>query len=417
MNQAPKHVYVLAEQRAKARSEQDFAMADDLRDQIEDAGWVVRDAGEGFELTPKPSFTVYPTVASVPVPSARTREGTTGGPAAVPTGDAGPGGGGASTGDAGRRDDEGGGRDGKGLPAASFEASHPGGRQAVVGDAARPPGVDDGTAEETGVDSMVASQVLWDSSLATSRMDEGLSVATTVEDHDKAPPTVATVALIVDGHPSDLRKCVDALIAHSDAKILALDLGNVDGAGTALNELVERHPDRIKAWHVAETPHWRGGSAGWGASRNKLLELDTGDVHVAMETSTILDGDAITPLVSAVTGDVVAAGWKGVDPDDGGRDWHEAGPGEVRGLLGYLLAVRRDKALSVGGFPEKARYYRNADLEFSLTLPGKMVVPEKDLPVHQERHRGYHDVDEEYRDRESRRTYERVMERLRSTGR
>jgi hypothetical protein len=72
----------------------------------------------------------------------------------------------------------------------------------------------------------------------------------------------------------------------------------------------------------------------------------------------------------------------------------------------------------VGGFPPKARYYRNADLEFSLMLPGRLVVPDEKLPVHQERHRGFHDVDPEYRDRESRRTYQRVLELLRrGTGR
>jgi hypothetical protein len=36
-----------------------------------------------------------------------------------------------------------------------------------------------------------------------------------------------------------------------------------------------------------------------------------------------------------------------------------------------------------------------------------------DVPVRQERHRGYHDSDPEYRDRESRRTYDRFLQRFR----
>jgi hypothetical protein len=382
VNEAPQHVHGLAEQRAKARAESDFATADILREEIEDAGWLVHDGADGFELTPKPPFKVWPTVASIPVPSAADQADQ------------------ADQADHADREEAAGKR-------------HPGSREHAAEGASRTPGVGDGTEAETGTENMVASQVLWDSTLAASRLDEAISAAATEQRHAEAPSGVVTVALLVDGHPGDVRTCLDALITYSDAKIIALDLGDVEGAGAVLHELAGRHPERIEAWHVAETPHWRGGQAGWGTSRNKLLQLDTGDVHVAMEISTILDGDAITPLVTAISGDVVAAGWKGVDPDDSGHDWREAGPGEVRGLLGHLLAVRRDKAVEAGGFPEKARYYRNADLEFSLALPGKLVVPDEALPVHQERHHAYDDVDPDYRDRESRRTYDRVLRLLR----
>ena len=262
-----------------------------------------------------------------------------------------------------------------------------------------------------GTEQAVSAQTLWDGGLATSRLEEPVDVGTA---HATESSRRVTVALLVDGRPSDLRRCVDALVAHTDARILALDLGDIDGAGTVLHELAERHPGRIDAWHVAETPHWRGGSAGWGAARTTLLRMDDADVHVVMETSTILDGDALTPLAEALAGDVVAAGWRGVDPGPDGRSWHDAGPGEVRALLGYLFAVRRDRALAAGGFPGKARYYRNADLEFFLTLPGRKVVPATALPVHAERHRGYADVDPAYRDRESRRTYDRVLRLLRT---
>jgi len=264
-----------------------------------------------------------------------------------------------------------------------------------------------------GTEQAVAAQTLWDGALAGSRLEEAVDVGGT--GHAAEASRKVTVGLLVDGWPSDLRRCVDALVAHTDARILAIDLGDIDGAGTVLHELAERHPGRIDAWHVAETPHWRGGSAGWGAARTKLLRMDDADVHVVMETSVILTGDALTPLVEALTGDVVAAGWRGVDPDPDGRSWHDAGPGEVRALLGYLFAVRRDRALAAGGFPGKARYYRNADLEFCLTLPGRKVVPGTPLPVHAARHRGYADVDPAYRDRESRRTYGRVLRLLRGS--
>ncbi|MFJ2028536.1 hypothetical protein [Streptosporangium sp. NPDC087985] len=357
MSEVPPHVTELAELRAEARNNRDYAGADALRDEIEAEGWLVRDTGDGFELTPKPPFEVWPTVSSVPVPG---KGGRPGDQAASP---------------------------GSGLVGRSDENE---------GDPER----------------MIFSQLLWDASLSVSRLDETITPA----EHEEpvVPPTV-TVGLVVDGWPDDLRDCVRALVAHTEARIICLDLGDVDGAGAVLEELAEEFPHRVEAWHVAETPHWQGGSAGWGESRTKLLELDTSDVHVVMETSTILDGDAITPLVRELADDVVAAGWKGVDPGADGHEWHDAGPGEVRGLLGHLFAVRRDAALAAGGFPAEANYYRNADLEFSLRLPGTLVALGDDLPVHEERHRGYHDVDPGYRDKESRRTYDRVLGLLRDT--
>jgi hypothetical protein len=225
------------------------------------------------------------------------------------------------------------------------------------------------------------------------------------------PPRLATVALLVEGWPQDLRDCVSALLAHAPAGVVisALDIGNEADAGDCLHELAAEYPGRIEAWHVAT-------GQGWGQDRNALLRADPGPVHVIMETSTILTGDAISPLLAAVATDgVVAAGWRGADPDPDLRGFHDAGPGPVTALLGYLLAVRTDAAAAVGGLPARARFYRNADLEFSLRLGrvGALVVPTGPLPVRQARHRGYHDSDPQVRDQESRRNYRRVLELLR----
>lgn len=240
-------------------------------------------------------------------------------------------------------------------------------------------------------------------------------------DRSSAPNTHrVSLALLVEGWPEDLRSCVEALLEHTppDAVVLGLDVGDVDGAGGVLHELATAHPHRVEEWHVARAP-------GWGPARNALLRLDTAAVHVVMETSTLLTGDALSPLLDALTGDggtggagaVVGAGWRGVnvDLDDAWRSFADAGPGEVDALLGYLMALRRDAVLAAGGFAVKARFYRNADMELSLALReagGRLVVP-PDLPVRQERHRGYHDSDPAVRERESRRTYDRLLARFR----
>ncbi|WP_188195567.1 hypothetical protein [Nonomuraea sp. SYSU D8015] len=252
-------------------------------------------------------------------------------------------------------------------------------------------------------DGMLHAQRTWDASLATSRLDDlGVNAERQrVEIRD----VTAAVGLLVDGWPADVRACVQSVMDHTGAKVLALDLGDIDGAGDALDRLAEQYRDRIFVWHVTERPHWRGGTATWGESRAKLLRLDESDVHVLMETSVVLRGDALTPLVAAVVEGAVAAGWRGAEPSGDGV--HEAGPGRVRALTGELMAVRRSAAL--GALPENANYGRNADLELSLGLHGELVVPSGPLPVDR---LGAHDVPDDYLDRESRRNYDGVLRLL-----
>jgi cysteinyl-tRNA synthetase len=50
---APAEVVELAERRQQARADRDFDEADRLRGEIAEAGWEVRDAGEGFQLIPR----------------------------------------------------------------------------------------------------------------------------------------------------------------------------------------------------------------------------------------------------------------------------------------------------------------------------------------------------------------------------
>ena len=219
-----------------------------------------------------------------------------------------------------------------------------------------------------------------------------------------------TAALLVEGWPEDLRTCVAALLAHApqDTRILLLENGSTD-AGETMHELAQQHPSRITEWHVDR-------AAGWGPARQALVRADTATVHVLMDLSTVLEGDALTPLLQLFEDrTVAAAGWRGVRVQDGWQDFEDAPQGEVEALLGYLIAVRRAAALQVP-LPAKARFYRNADMEWSFLLREaghRLVVPTQELPLRQDRHRGYHDSDPDLRDRESRKTYDRFLQRFR----
>jgi hypothetical protein len=227
----------------------------------------------------------------------------------------------------------------------------------------------------------------------------------------------AVVALLVDGWPDDVRTCVEALLAHlpDDVVVVGLDQASEDGAGLVLHELATAHPQRVRDWHVAR-------AGGWAAGFTALLRAEPCGVFVTADPSSVLTGDALSPLLEAIEADtsVVGAGWRGVnaDLDDAWRSFADAGPGEVDALLGYLAAFRRDALLAVGGPDPKARFYRNADIELSLMLReagGRLVAPvaADALPVRQDRHRGYHEGDPVYRDKQSKKTYDRILQRFR----
>jgi hypothetical protein len=186
-----------------------------------------------------------------------------------------------------------------------------------------------------------------------------------------------------------------------------LEHGSTD-AGAVVHELAGH--ERVDELHVER-------AAGWGQARQALVRADTAAVHVQLDLSTVLEGDAISPLLAELDDPgVAAAGWRGVRVTDGWTEFEDAGTGEVEALLGYLVAVRRSAALAVP-LPAKARFYRNADMEWSFLLreagAGRLVVPAAPLPVRQDRHRGYHDTDPAHRDKESKKTYDRFLQRFR----
>ena len=56
----------------------------------------------------------------------------------------------------------------------------------------------------------------------------------------------------------------------------------------------------------------------------------------------------------------------------------------------------------------------NADMEFSLKLrQAQGRLWQMDLPLEQARHHGYYDTDPEYRETQSKKTYDRILDRFR----
>ena len=212
-----------------------------------------------------------------------------------------------------------------------------------------------------------------------------------------------TVGLIVDGFTEDALETVKAIKANSDCGVAIISIGD---AGSLFEQMDKR------TYLISVNP-----GAAWGDCANVFLEKVQSKYVIIMDPSTRFTGDAITPVVQELEkGDYVAVGWRGglVNTDDEWRSVDDKGSGEVDVLFSYFMAFNRLAMIEVGGFNPRALYYRNADIEYSLKIRqagGKLLQME--LPLVQERHHGYHDVDPEYRDVQSKKNYDRILEKYR----
>ena len=212
-----------------------------------------------------------------------------------------------------------------------------------------------------------------------------------------------TVAMIVDGFHEDAVTCIKAIKAHSQCAITVLVIGD---PGVVADEL----DSRTSLVQVNE-------NFGWGENANALLRNVTSEFIIVMDPSTIFLGDAVTPVLEELKKrEFVAVGWRGglVNLEDEWRSTDDKGPGEVDVLFSYFIGMHREDALAARGFSNRAVFYRNADIEFSLNLRhsnGRLL--QMDLPLEQARHHGYHDSDPEYRDAQSKKNYDRILERFR----
>jgi len=224
------------------------------------------------------------------------------------------------------------------------------------------------------------------------------------------PELQIQVGLAVTGWPEDLEVCLAALFAHAKPGV-AVDVayaGESPEVAEKMRQIAKRF-DPVRLYEL--------GAVGWGLAQRELLSLDKSPYYVTMDVSSVLLGDAISPLVElAETSGAVATGWRGVNVaiDKNWYEFEDAPAGEVDALLGYLMLVRREAALNTPP-NEKAIFYRNADMEWSLALReagGRLFSVGDDLPVEQRRHRGYHDTDPTYRDEQSKVNYMRLLKRF-----
>ena len=216
-------------------------------------------------------------------------------------------------------------------------------------------------------------------------------------------PCEIAIAMIVQGFQEDALAAVASIRKFSDAPVILLSLGEVGSLVAAVDE-------RTVLIRVVE-------GSGWGPAANALLQHVPSQFLVIIDPSTRFIGDPITPSLTRLKEGIFSAvGWRGglINVEDEWRSVDDVGPGEVDVLFSYFIAVDRAAAQEIGGFNPRALYYRNADIEFSLRMRhagGRLL--QMDLPLEQERHHGYHDVDPNFREVQSKKNYDRILERFR----
>jgi hypothetical protein len=211
------------------------------------------------------------------------------------------------------------------------------------------------------------------------------------------------IAMIVDGFTADAAETVRTVKAHTNTPVIAL-------VTCEPAELVSEIDLQFQLIAITE-------NFGWGENANALLKNISSKYLLIMDPSTRFTGDAMTPVLAELNkGEFSAVGWRGglVNTEDEWRSVDDKGAGEVDVLFSYFMAFKCIDATNAGGFNNRAIYYRNADMEFSLRLrqsDGRLL--QIDLPLEQARHHGYYDTDEQFREIQSKKNYDRILERFR----
>ena len=210
------------------------------------------------------------------------------------------------------------------------------------------------------------------------------------------------ICLIADNFLEDFAQCVASMRAHTQTPISIFASG--------------KENKDVPALFPHEKVEWQKNKLGWGHSINHLLANCDEKYVVIMDPSTNFTGDAITPVVKKLDEGFHGVGWRGglVNVEDEWRSVDDRGEGEVDVLFSYFFAMDREFAIKAGGANSSATYYRNADIEMSLGLRAAGAkLWQMELPLVQGRHHGYHDVDSEYREKNSKKNYGRILEKYR----
>ena len=213
---------------------------------------------------------------------------------------------------------------------------------------------------------------------------------------------------VVHGWRADAERWLLSVFTHTTTDFEALVVDN-SGDPRIAGWLASRAAERLRI--IALDP-----PLGFAAAVNIGIEAAAGDVIVLFDPGVELKGDAISPLLDALSDPTVAvAGPFGLRGKGTLKEFEESSGPEVDAIEGYCMAFRRADALAAGGFDPRFRFYRMADVELSFRLRDRggkaIVVP--GLPLERHEHRLWESTEPAERERLSKRNTYRFLDRWR----
>src|SRR5213080_1393924 len=155
---------------------------------------------------------------------------------------------------------------------------------------------------------------------------------------------------------------------------------------------------------------------GFSAAVNAGIDAAAGDIVVLFDPGVELKGDAVSPLLEALSDPtVMVAGPFGLRASGTMKEFEATQGPEVDAIEGYCMAFRRADAIAIDGFDPRFRFYRIADVEFSFRLRdrGGRAVALAGLPLEKHEHRLWESTEPRERDRLSKRNMYRFLDRWR----
>ena len=221
------------------------------------------------------------------------------------------------------------------------------------------------------------------------------------------PKREVTFLTLVHGWVADADRWLQSVFAHHGGHDFEALLVDNSGDARVAGWLAGRRAERIRSF-VLQPP------AGFGAAVNAGLKAATGDVVILFDPGVELHGDVAGPLLATLASPGVGlAGGFGLRGHGTVKHFHEHEGPEVDALEGYCIAFRRQEALELGGFDEKFRFYRIADVEFSFRMraSGKRALVVGGLPLERHEHRLWEALTEVERERLSKKNFYRFLDR------
>jgi GT2 family glycosyltransferase len=215
-----------------------------------------------------------------------------------------------------------------------------------------------------------------------------------------------TLLTVVHGWRPDVERWLLSVFTHVKADFEAVLVDN-SGDVRMVGWLQTRAAERLRV--VTLDP-----PLGFATAVNAGIEAAAGEVVVLFDPGVELTGDAVTPLLQALSDPtLVVAGPYGLRGAGTLKEFEEdAGP-EVDAIEGYCMAFRRSDAQGVGGFDPRFRFYRIADIEFSFRLRdrGGRAAVVAGLPLKRGEHRLWEAASPAERDRLSKRNMYRFLDK------